>query len=166
MNTLTEKPMDISFEAENNKFNYRVCAIIIHDNKILAMHDDRSPYYYLPGGRVKMGETAEDAVKRELFEELGISAKIVRPLWLDQAFFNEDVDKLDYHELCIYFLIDIKCTDLLSKGKTFSSKEGKRTYAFKWLSFESLKTECFYPKFLKTEIYKLPDTFTIRTSNN
>ena len=25
-----------------------------------------------------MGETAEDAVKRELFEELGISAKIVR----------------------------------------------------------------------------------------
>ena len=166
MNTLTEKLMDISYKTENNKFNYRVCAIIIHDNEILAMHDDRSPYYYLPGGRVKMGETAEDAVKRELFEELGISAKIVRPLWLDQAFFNEDVDKLDYHELCIYFLIDIKCTDLLSKGKTFSSKEGKRTHVFKWLSFESLKTEYFYPKFLKTEIYKLPDTFTIRTSNN
>lgn len=166
MDSLTGKPMDISFKTENIKFNYRACAIIIHDNKILAMHDDRSPYYYLPGGRVKMGETAEDAVKRELFEELGISTKIIRPLWLDQAFFNEDVDKLDYHELCIYFLIDIKGTDLLSKGETFLSKEGKLIHVFKWLSFESLKGEYFYPEFLKTEIYKLPDTFTIRTSNN
>lgn len=27
---------DISFKVDNNKFNYRVCAIIINDNKILA----------------------------------------------------------------------------------------------------------------------------------
>ena len=50
--------MDISFKLENKKFNYRVCAMMISDNKILAMHDERSPFYYLPGGRVKIGETA------------------------------------------------------------------------------------------------------------
>ena len=38
--------------------------MIISDGKILAMHDERSPYYYLPGGRVEMGETAESAVIR------------------------------------------------------------------------------------------------------
>ncbi|MBQ8523994.1 MAG: NUDIX domain-containing protein [Clostridia bacterium] len=49
-----------------------------------------------------MGETAENAVIRELQEELGVTAKIARPLWLNQAFFTEDVDNLRYHELCIY----------------------------------------------------------------
>ena len=48
--------MDISFKTDNEKFNYRVGAMIIADDKILAMHDERSPYYYLPGGRVAMGE--------------------------------------------------------------------------------------------------------------
>ena len=62
--------MDISYNCENQKFNYRVCAMIIAENKILAMHDERSPYFYLPGGRVKMGETAEQAVVREVQEEL------------------------------------------------------------------------------------------------
>ena len=40
--------MDISFEAGSGKFNYRVCAVIIKDKKILAMTDERSIYYYLP----------------------------------------------------------------------------------------------------------------------
>ena len=70
--------MDISFVSGQDKFNYRVCAIILSGNKILAMHDERSPYYYLPGGRVRIGETAEHAVIREV-EELNIKAKIVRP---------------------------------------------------------------------------------------
>ncbi|MCI5772287.1 MAG: NUDIX domain-containing protein [Clostridiales bacterium] len=95
--------MDISFKCENEKFNYRVCAVMLADEKILAMHDERSPYYYLPGGRVKMGETAEQAVLREVREELGVTPEIVRPLWLNQAFFTEDVDQLRYHELCLYF---------------------------------------------------------------
>ena len=35
------------------------------------MHDERSPYFYLPGGRVKMGETANQAVVREIREAPG-----------------------------------------------------------------------------------------------
>ena len=155
--------MDITFTLENQKFNYRVCAMIISDEKILAMHDDRSPYYYLPGGRVALGETAENAVIREVREELGITAKIIRPLWLNQAFFTEDVDNLHYHELCIYFLMDIADTDLLSRGKIFTTKEGKRTHTFEWLEFDRLKDEYFYPTFLKKDIFNLPDKFTILT---
>ena len=155
--------MDITFKVDNEKFNYRVCAVIISDNKILAMHDERSPYFYLPGGRVEMGETAENAVIREVREEIGITAKIVRPLWLNQAFFKEDVDNLDYHELCIYFLMDISDTDLLSKGEKFTLKERHHTHDFEWLEFERLKDEYFYPLFLKKDIFNLPSVFTIRT---
>ena len=155
--------MDISYKTESGKFNYRVCAMIISDGKILAMHDERSPYFYLPGGRVKMGETAEDAVIREVREELGIIAKIARPLWLNQAFFTEDVDHLRYHELCIYFLMDISETDLLERGNEFTVNEGKETHTFEWLDFDRLKEEYFYPLFLKKEIFNLPNEFTIRT---
>ena len=155
--------MDISFKFDNKKFNYRVCAVILSGEKILVMQDSRSPFYYLPGGRVKMGETVEEAIKRELFEELGVAPRIIRPLWLNQAFFTEDVDKLHYHELCIYFLMDITDTDLLTRGDTFTSNEGHRTHIFEWLPFHQLKDEYFYPIFLKKDIFNLPDTFTIRT---
>lgn len=155
--------MDISFQCENQKFNYRVCAMMLSDNKILAMHDERSPYFYLPGGRVAMGETAEQAVIREVQEELGVTPAIIRPLWLNQAFFTEDIDNLNYHELCIYFLMDITETDLLARGSVFTSKEGRRTHTFEWLEFNRLKGEYFYPLFLKKDIFNLPDRFTIRT---
>lgn len=155
--------MDISYVEEGNKFNFRVCAVIISNNKILAMHDERSPYYYLPGGRVQMGETAEQAIIREVEEELNIIPDIVRPLWLNQAFFTEDVDHLNYHEICIYFLMDISHTDLLRKGERFTLTEGRHIHDFEWLPFEKLKDEYFYPLFLKTDIYCLPEQFTIRT---
>lgn len=155
--------MDIVLKHENSKFNYRVCAMMIHNGKILAMKDDRSPYFYLPGGRVMMGETAEQAVVREVQEELGITPEIIRPLWLNQAFFTEEVDNLNYHELCIYFLTDISKTDLLSRGEKFVSNEGHRIHIFQWLEFEKLKDEYFYPLFLKKEILYLPSEFTLRT---
>ena len=155
--------MDISFKIYDDKFNYRVCAIMIDNDKILAMHDECSPYYYLPGGRVMIGETAEQAVIREIKEELGITPKISRPLWLNQAFFKEDVDGLNYHELCIYFLMNITDTDLLSKGNKFTLQERHHTHNFEWIEFNRLENEYFYPLFLKMEIYNLPLHFTIRT---
>lgn len=155
--------MDVSFKLGSKKFNYRVCAMMISDSKILAMHDERSPYYYLPGGRVQIGETVEDAVIREVEEELSITPKIVCPLWLNQAFFTEDVDNLHYHELCIYFLMDIADTNLLERGQEFTVREGHHTHIFEWLEFNRLKDEYFYPLFLKKDIFNLPNVFTIRT---
>ncbi len=155
--------MDITFLSDNQKFNYRVCAVIISDGRILAMRDGRSPYYYLPGGRVRMGERAEDAVIRELKEELGISAVVSRPLWMNQAFFTEDVTGKAFHEICIYFLVDISGTNLESKGDRFTMKEGEKTLSFEWLEFERLEDEYFYPLFIKKEIFNLPEEFTLRT---
>ena len=34
--------IDLSFVSGKEKFNYRVCAVIISEGKLLAMHDERS----------------------------------------------------------------------------------------------------------------------------
>ena len=116
--------MDISFKMGDEKFNYRVSAIIISNGRILAMsHDKPSEYYSLPGGRVMMEETAEQAMIREVREELGVSLKISRPLWLNQSFFTKDTDGLRYHEICIYFLMDTADAGLTGKGKTRSLEQ-------------------------------------------
>lgn len=58
--------MDIKFDTAEGIFSVRVRALIINGNKLLAMHDENAPYYYLVGGKVEVGETAEDAVLREV----------------------------------------------------------------------------------------------------
>ena len=110
-----------------------------------------------------MGETAEHAVVREVEEELNITPKIIRPLWLKQSVFKEDVDNLNYHEICIYYLMNISETGLLEKGERFTLHERQHKHDFEWLAFERLRDEYFYPIFLKTSIFNLPEQFTIRT---
>ena len=110
-----------------------------------------------------MHETAENAVLREVREELEVDAEIVRPLWLNQAFFAEDVSGEQFHELCLYFLVEISRTDLRSKGDRFVLRERQHIHEFEWLSFERLESEYFYPNFLKREIYDLPEQLILRT---
>ena len=56
--------MDIKFETGEEVFSVGVRAMILNGDKILAMRDENLPYHYLPGGKVEVGETAEEAVLR------------------------------------------------------------------------------------------------------
>ncbi len=155
--------MDLTFKTPEGRFNYRVCAVITNGGRLLAMHDERSPYYYLPGGRVALHETAESALLRELREELDIDAQILRPLWLNQSFFIEDVTGEKFHELCLYFLVDVSQTGLMDRGDCFRLLERHHTHDFEWLPFERLKDEYLYPLFIKEAIFDLPQTLTLRS---
>ena len=154
--------MDITFQTKAGIFNCRVCAVILQEGKLLAMQDQRSPYYYLPGGRVQLHETMETAVLREVREELGVDARILRPLWLNQAFFVEDVSQEKYHELCLYFLMDVSATDLYTRGDNFTRQEGNRLHHFRWIPVELLKDEYLYPVFIREKIFDLPQHLTVQ----
>ena len=60
---------DCGFTKENNWFRYRAAAIIVENDCVLLATNDKVDYYYSVGGGVQMGEKAEDAVAREVFEE-------------------------------------------------------------------------------------------------
>ena len=153
--------MDLTFNTPSGIFNYRVCAIILHNDALLATKNDRTSYFFLPGGRVQMHETAEDAIRRELMEELGITVTSLRPLWLNQGFFTEDVTQQKFHELCLYYLVDVSQTDLLAWGDTFIRTEGEKQYLYQWIPLSQLQETYLYPLFIKSKIHDLPDQLTI-----
>jgi 8-oxo-dGTP diphosphatase len=43
--------------------------------EVLLVRNSYVPYYVLPGGYVRRGETSREAARRELFEEVGVEAK-------------------------------------------------------------------------------------------
>ena len=85
--------MDLTFKTEQGRFNYRVGAIIIQNGKLLMVKNKILPYYYTVGGRVKMNETSEEAVLREVFEETGVHFEIDRLGFIHENFFIEQIKK-------------------------------------------------------------------------
>ncbi|MBU4332239.1 NUDIX domain-containing protein [Patescibacteria group bacterium] len=52
-----------------------VRAVIQKDDKLLVCHEKGSDHYFTPGGHIEPGESAEEALKRELKEELDLTIK-------------------------------------------------------------------------------------------
>ena len=53
---------DLCVKTEDGILNIRVGAIIMKDDKFLMAGNDRFDHLYSVGGRIKFGETAEEAV--------------------------------------------------------------------------------------------------------
>lgn len=148
--------MDISFKSAEGAFNYRAAAIIVHNGKLLTLRDEGIPHDYLPGGRVHLGEPAEDALARELREELDIALPPHRLVFMAESFFT--LNGARYHEMCLYHLMDAP-PELLARGDAFTRVESEREiHHFRWVEFEALRDLSFFPIFLKERIFSLPDT--------
>ena len=152
--------MDLSFKTVEGRFNYRVAGLIINDGKILIMKDERSPYYYVPGGRVSLHEKSEDAIHREIKEELSTEISVDRLLWVKENFFEEEVSKERFHEICFFYLLSLKNKDLLSKGNPFMENENGKIHTYYWKTFDELQKLNVYPLFLKEKCYDLPQQIT------
>ena len=86
--------------------NIRVGAIIMKDGKFLMVGNPHFDYLYSVGGRIQFGETAAEAVVREVREETGRELEIDRLGFITEDFFYGDspakMGKLIY-ELGYYF---------------------------------------------------------------
>ena len=144
----------LHFDTSKGMFCVRAAAVILHEGHLLVARDAK-PAAYLPGGGVTVNEKAEDALRRELFEELGVHADVQRPLWFTERFFTDPDTNLRGHELCTYFLTDISGTDLLKKGDKFPCLDNEET--FEWVPLEKLPETDLIPAFMKTALQNIPD---------
>jgi ADP-ribose pyrophosphatase YjhB (NUDIX family) len=149
---MSVEEQDLIFKTNKGKFNYRVGAIIISDNKLLMVKNDSEPYYYSVGGRVKLNETSEEAVVRETFEETGIEFDIDRLAFIHEHFFTEEISKEHYHEIAFFYLMKLP-TDMNFICKSYG-EQGAKEHLY-WLPIEDLNTYHLYPEFFKTKLSKI-----------
>ena len=108
---------DVCFQTEDNRrFRLRAAAIIIEDGCVLFATNDVEKYYYSIGGAIELGETAEQAVLREVFEETGVHYEIDRLAYIEENFFKRNdgaMKGLDCHEISFFFLMkSLICFDI------------------------------------------------------
>ena len=119
----------------NEKKHVRVAAALLFENgKIFATKRGDSPYPYVahkyefPGGKIEQGESGEDAVKRELKEELDLEVS-VGGLYASLTF--------EYPDFIITLFV-YECT----RASEFVLKEHE---GYAWLSPSELKEEEWAP---------------------
>ena len=83
-----------------------VAAIIINKKRILIGkrkdEDIGGGKWEFPGGKIEIGETISKALERELYEELGISAKIGNELMNYEHMFKTTIYNITFMEITDY----------------------------------------------------------------
>lgn len=83
-----------------------VGAVIIRNDHILLLLRNKSPergFWSIPGGKVEFGETVEEALVREIKEEIGVEARIIAPLGVTNHILREE----GIHFIAPRFLVSI-----------------------------------------------------------
>jgi ADP-ribose pyrophosphatase YjhB (NUDIX family) len=91
-------------------------------------------FWFLPGGRVEMLEPAQDALRRELREEVGIGASVRRLLWVAENFFAKGGRR--YHELDLYFALDVPAS--MDRDADFLAFDPAVELHMRWLALDDL----------------------------
>ena len=142
---------DCGFTKENKWFRYRAAAIIVEDGCVLFATNEKVDYYYSIGGAVHIGERAEDAVKREVFEETGVEYEVERLAVIHENFFKglTALDGLLCHEVALYYLMKPKGQVKLNcKSTTMGVKE-----RICRIPIDKLSEYKTYPVFLKKYLF-------------
>lgn len=108
-----------------------VGAFILDENEmallVLRKKSPEAGCWSIPGGRVEFMETIEDALKRELKEELGIKVKIINLLGVT----NHIIEEENIHWVSPVFLVKIEEGEL----KNLAPDE---TQKYSWFSISNL----------------------------
>lgn len=139
--------MDLTLDVEEYKLNVRAAGLITHGNKLLAHKNINSDHYCLPGGRVEIGESSEETIKREIQEELGKQIEITGYIATIENFFEMKGSK--YHE--IFFLYQIEFKEEVDKKieTTLPNAEGKDYLRYEWLDLDKIATYPILPACIK-----------------
>ncbi|MHC5018699.1 MAG: NUDIX domain-containing protein [Planctomycetota bacterium] len=97
--------------AIQQRLRIAVKAVIIEDGKLLCIsyRDQYGPWFTMPGGGQRHGETLEAAVRRECLEEAGIEVDVGPLLWTRDyvvALYHDSHGNPEEHQIELFF----RCT--------------------------------------------------------
>lgn len=145
---------DWLFTIDDYICDLRTAAVLIKDNKILVQCDKGE--YALPGGHVKIGETLEDCLLREIQEEVGVDIKCKRLLWSEECFWNWNGKQA--HNIAFYYLVELCDGNEIPDNGEFVPQKDNCNIGIGWVSIDEISNITIYPEFLKEEIYHLDES--------
>ena len=153
--------MDLTVDIEDFRLNVRAAGLLIHNNKVLVHHNLKHGHYALVGGRVKIGESSFDTMKREIKEELGKNIEIIEYISTIENFFNAKDTK--YHEIMFLYRIEFINEEDRKIEHTLKSMEGDDSLSYEWLDLSKIDDYLLYPKSIKAMLKS--NNFPIHTDN-
>lgn len=137
---------DLSIIIDGVKFNFRVGLLVKMKKQVLVECNQDYDFVVLPGGRVKTLESSEDALIREINEEMKIDLTNYNLEFIgaDENFF--ELDNIKYHEL--YFIYKIEIDENNEDFKNGMINYDSKVNYYKWVDILDLKEVNLLPKSL------------------
>jgi len=128
-----------------------VRAVVVKGGNLLVVHRNKfgKEYYTLPGGGIDPGETPEQAMIRELYEETGISVVLDRLVIVEEA---GDPFGVQYVYLCTYQSGEPALHPDSEEAQI--NKLGQNMYTPLWLPLSELSAAPFFSEKLKLVLLK------------
>ncbi len=143
---------DCCFEKGGNRFRYRTGAILVHEGKMLFVHNRFGGYYYIPGGGVHMSETSASCIEREVLEETGMTVRAERLAVVCENFFRGKggiIDGKDCHTIEFYYTMSPAGDVSLCRTATDDGEE------LVWLPVEEIARSHIKPQFIRERITEI-----------
>lgn len=139
---------DIKIKSEQGSFKFRVCGVLQYQNKFLVQKIESNDFYSYPGGHVEIGENTDEAIDREMNEELPYKFKINRVLSIMQNFFS--YENLVFHELDYWYLLDAGEELNTEDCEVIENDKGElKKLEYKWLTIDELQVADVRPDIMK-----------------
>lgn len=148
--------MDCCISRGQHYFRYRAAAIIIEDGAVLMARNDVDDYYYSIGGGVHLGETSEQAVIREVYEETGVYYEVDYLAFVNECFFygTGSLEGKEVHGIEFYYLMKPRGTRELGGDNAGTGAAGPKEYMC-WLPVDRLDEYKEFPMFFREKLTKL-----------
>lgn len=150
----------IEFEEHGARFSHRAAGVVVESGRALLQRSELDPWWVVPGGRVEMRESAEEAMKREMREELGVDVTVERLLWILENFF--EYDSVTHHAVELYFLVALPRNSALRHAEGLietTDERGGRLFN-RWVPIDALAELEIRPTFLRDALASLPEVPT------
>ena len=109
-----------------------VAGVVLAGDRVLLVKRGRAPakgIWSIPGGAVEVGETLEDALKREILEETGLKVEAGPLVEVVERILVDDEGQVEYH----YVILDYLCF-----GQPEEPQAGSDAAEARWVPFAEL----------------------------